>query len=221
MLVIPSVHRVVDDTEDVISADDVAAAFSKEDQVEIQYDDEFEDEQNGNQQIQQLMNEQSADWKPGTKCDVFDREQRKWTEGVVIGSFFDEKGKWVKVQYGKHVREILSDDPDLRVRDIIQSDEDDIAKPASDDDAGSEFGDDDEQKEGQTDALPTSTAYNATRRDDAHKTMNTISVTGLQGIVDFIENELDETNLDGENNVISSRGTITDLPSIKEDFVAE
>ena len=90
------------------------------------------------------MNEQSADWKPGTKCDLFDREQRKWTEGVVIGSFCDEKREMDQVQCGENVRGILSDDLDLRVRAMVQSDEDDIAKPANDDDAASEVGDDDE-----------------------------------------------------------------------------
>ena len=46
---------------------------------------------------------------------MFDREQRKWNEGEVIGSFSDDQGEWLKVRCGQSVAEVLCDDPDIRV----------------------------------------------------------------------------------------------------------
>ena len=57
----------------------------------------------------------SVKWKAGSKCELFDREQRKWNEGEVIGSFSDDQGEWVKVRCGQSVAEVLCDDPDIRV----------------------------------------------------------------------------------------------------------
>ena len=65
---------------------------------------------------QQPLNEQSVKWKPGTLCDLYVREQRKWAEGEVIGSFTDEHGEWVKVRCGPETHDVLCDDPYLRAR---------------------------------------------------------------------------------------------------------
>ena len=68
------------------------------------------------------MAEQSAaEWKPGMKCDLFNRKKLKWEEAEVIDSFIDEKGKWVKVQCGQKVRSVLTIEPDLRVRVHLQT----------------------------------------------------------------------------------------------------
>ena len=58
-------------------------------------------------------------WKPGTKCDLFDRDTLKWVEAEVIGSFSDDKGEWIKVRYGKSDRNVLKFDPDLRKRELF------------------------------------------------------------------------------------------------------
>ena len=58
----------------------------------------------------------STEWKPGTKCDLFDRNSRKWVEVEVVGSFSDDKGEWIKVRWGQKVHNVLGDDPDLRRR---------------------------------------------------------------------------------------------------------
>ena len=70
---------------------------------------------------QQSVQEKDEKWKPGMKCDLFNREQLKWEEAEVIETFTDEKGKWVKVQCGQKTRNVVTVDPDLRVRVHIQS----------------------------------------------------------------------------------------------------
>ena len=61
----------------------------------------------------------AVQWKPGTKCDFFDRITRKWIEAEVIGSFSDAKGEWTKVRCGLKDHVVMSDDPDLRKRAVI------------------------------------------------------------------------------------------------------
>ena len=68
---------------------------------------------------QQSVQGDSFGWKPGTKCDFFDRNIRKWVEAEVIGSHTDDKGEWIKVRYGQKDQIVLSDDPDLRRRELI------------------------------------------------------------------------------------------------------
>ena len=57
----------------------------------------------------------SVKWKAGSKCELFDREQRKWNAVEVISSFSDDQGEWIKVRCGQSVAEVLCDDPDIRV----------------------------------------------------------------------------------------------------------
>ena len=64
---------------------------------------------------------QSVEWKAGSKCDLFVRDKMEWNDGEIIGSFSDEKGKWIKVQCGQRVHNVLAIDPDLRVRKVLQS----------------------------------------------------------------------------------------------------
>ena len=56
-------------------------------------------------------------WKLGAICSLFNREDRKWNEGNIVGTFSDEKGEWVKVQCGPEIHDVLTDDPDLRLLD--------------------------------------------------------------------------------------------------------
>ena len=66
---------------------------------------------------------QSPEWESGSKCDLFIRDKMEWNEGEIIGSFSDEKGKWIKVQCGQRVHNVLAIDPDLRIRKVIQRDQ--------------------------------------------------------------------------------------------------
>ena len=68
---------------------------------------------------QQSLKGGAVKWKPGTKCDFFDRNTRKWVEAEVIGSFSDAKGEWIKVRCGQKDHDVMSDDPDLRKRAVI------------------------------------------------------------------------------------------------------
>ena len=72
---------------------------------------------------QQPPKGQSVKWKPGSKCDLFDREQKKWKEVEIIGLFSDDHGEWVKVRCGQEIRDVLGIDPDLRARALITSDQ--------------------------------------------------------------------------------------------------
>ena len=54
-----------------------------------------------------------VEWKPGKKCDLFDRDTLKWIEAEVIGSFSDDKGEWIRGRYGNNDRNVLTIDPDL------------------------------------------------------------------------------------------------------------
>ena len=64
----------------------------------------------------QITKEETIKWKDGTLCELFDRKQRKWTDGEVIGSFSNENGDFVKIRCGPEIHDVLRDDPDLRVR---------------------------------------------------------------------------------------------------------
>ena len=59
---------------------------------------------------------QKLKWKLGAKCTLFLRNERKWTDGEIVGSFSDEQGEWVKVRCGNQVHEVLTDDPDFKVQ---------------------------------------------------------------------------------------------------------
>ena len=56
-------------------------------------------------------------WKLGSVCSLFNRKDRKWNKGRIVGSFSDEKGDWVKVQCDSEIHDVLTDDPDLRLMD--------------------------------------------------------------------------------------------------------
>ena len=72
---------------------------------------------------QQQAISQSVEWKPGSKCQLFDRHDLKWNDGEVIGSFSDDKGEWIKVRCDDVVSNVLSDDPDLKQLEVIPSNE--------------------------------------------------------------------------------------------------
>ena len=72
---------------------------------------------------QKQDDQQAVEWKPGSKCDVFDRDKMQWKDGEIIESFADEKGKWVKVKCGNTIRELLAIDPDLRAREMLSNEE--------------------------------------------------------------------------------------------------
>ena len=65
---------------------------------------------------QQPVPNDNAEWKSGTKCDLYDRNIRKWVEAEVVGSFNDDQGVWIKVRCGQKDHNVLSGDPDLRKR---------------------------------------------------------------------------------------------------------
>lgn len=72
---------------------------------------------------QQDASDESVKWGAGSKCDVFDRQRMEWAEALIIGSHFDDRGKWVKVRYEGGIRNIRSIDPDLRSHDILSNQE--------------------------------------------------------------------------------------------------
>ena len=63
---------------------------------------------------------QTVKWKLGSKCDLFDREHCRWVEAEVIAVFDDDGREWVKVRCDQTVRNVLSVDPDLRPRTLLQ-----------------------------------------------------------------------------------------------------
>lgn len=65
-------------------------------------------------QVAQTEAADTAKWKLGSKCTLFNRENRKWNEGTIVGSFSDENGEWIKVQCDSEIHDVLADDPDLR-----------------------------------------------------------------------------------------------------------
>ena len=64
-----------------------------------------------------------VEWKPGTKCDLYDRDTFKWVEAEVIGPFSQDNREWIKVRYGQSERNVLKGDPDLRKRALISGDQ--------------------------------------------------------------------------------------------------
>ena len=68
---------------------------------------------------QQSLKVDAVKWKPGTKCDLYDRSTRKWVEVEIINLFSDEKGEWIKVRCGQKDRNVIQGDPDLRQRAVI------------------------------------------------------------------------------------------------------
>ena len=68
---------------------------------------------------QQPLKGDIVEWKPGTKCDFYNRSIRKWVEAEVIGSFSDAKGEWTKVKCGQKDHDVMNGDPDLRKRAMI------------------------------------------------------------------------------------------------------
>ena len=75
--------------------------------------------------MQQIMAQndvsaQTVKWKLGSKCDLFDREHCKWVEAEVIAVFDDEGRQWVTVRCDQTVRNVMSVDPDLRPRTLLQ-----------------------------------------------------------------------------------------------------
>ena len=66
---------------------------------------------------QDAQKDEDIKWKLGAKCSLFDRANRKWNHGTIVGSFSDKKGEWIKVQCSSGMHDVLTDDPDLRVVD--------------------------------------------------------------------------------------------------------
>ena len=72
---------------------------------------------------QSAGHQQSAEFKAGSKCDLFDRDNMEWKRGEIVSTFTDEKGKWMKVRCGQKVRDVLAIDPDLRIRTVVTKEE--------------------------------------------------------------------------------------------------
>ena len=68
---------------------------------------------------QQSLKMDAVKWKPGTKCDLYDRSTLKWVEAEIIGSLSDENGEWIKVRWDQKDRNVKKGDPDLRPRAVI------------------------------------------------------------------------------------------------------
>ena len=66
----------------------------------------------------QQLNDKSSAFKIGAICKLYDRERRQWVEAEVINTFCDDIGEWVRVRWGQRIKDILSDDPDLRVQSV-------------------------------------------------------------------------------------------------------
>ena len=66
----------------------------------------------------QQVNDKSSAFKIGAICKLYDRERRQWVEAEVINTFCDDIGEWVRVRWGQRIKDILSDDPDLRVQSV-------------------------------------------------------------------------------------------------------
>lgn len=58
------------------------------------------------------------DWKVGSLCELYSREERQWIEGEIINMFRNEFGDWIRVQFGQRVRDVynLDVERDLRAR---------------------------------------------------------------------------------------------------------
>lgn len=55
-------------------------------------------------------------WKLGSKCELFVREHMKWQKGVIIATYCNETGEWIKVRCDHTVYDVLHNDPYLRQR---------------------------------------------------------------------------------------------------------
>ena len=58
---------------------------------------------------QKGQQENRTDWRVGTFCEMYSQEAMKWIEGEIINIFTDEIGKWMRVQTGKRIRDVLCD----------------------------------------------------------------------------------------------------------------
>ena len=61
-------------------------------------------------------NGQNEEWRIGVLCDLFSIETRQWIEGQIVNLFSDDLGDWMRVQYGQRIRDILRDDPFVRMK---------------------------------------------------------------------------------------------------------
>ena len=64
----------------------------------------------------QSTNDEAVKWNAGSLCELYDRDHRKWKSGEIVGSFSDEHGQWIKVRCGQEIVDVVSGDPDLRMR---------------------------------------------------------------------------------------------------------
>ena len=62
---------------------------------------------------------EDLEWKPGTKCDLYDRDIFKWVEAEIIGSFTKDNREWIKVRYAQSDRNVLRGGPELRQQDLL------------------------------------------------------------------------------------------------------
>merc|ERR1712154_647908 len=53
-------------------------------------------------------------WTPGAKCEVFSRSQQRWLVAEIIGLVTDSEGQWVRVKYGRIVKDIPPDNAEIR-----------------------------------------------------------------------------------------------------------
>ena len=63
---------------------------------------------------QRQENDEEEIWKSGQICKVYDHSRKRWVEGKVIEVFEDNGEEYVRVEYGKRIRDIPPNDPDLR-----------------------------------------------------------------------------------------------------------
>lgn len=54
--------------------------------------------------------------KIGAQCELYSNEERQWLDGEIMHSFTDITGEWYRVKYGQRIRDVLSDDPLLRMK---------------------------------------------------------------------------------------------------------
>ena len=88
--------------------------------IKVRYGRKYEDVKPDSPNIRPLTednsSEQQQQWKTGTLCEVYSHEEREWIDGEIINTFTDSAGEWLRVQYGKRIRDVMSDDPWLRAR---------------------------------------------------------------------------------------------------------
>ena len=63
---------------------------------------------------QKSDNAQTQKWKRGQQCEIYSRSKKCWINGEVIDIFTDKEGEWVKVKYGRTVKEMPPNNEHIR-----------------------------------------------------------------------------------------------------------